>query len=103
MTKLCHEERPQPAPAAGQNVAVIDPVIFHLDGVLAESEQLRDAARRELVTDAGDVAAGGHGVMQGTSSTEWSAYLPDALGVPMDPSQISITWRGAGQGRRRWL
>jgi HAD superfamily hydrolase (TIGR01509 family) len=27
--------------------------------------------------------------MQGMSSTEWSGYLRDALGVPMDPGRIS--------------
>jgi hypothetical protein len=35
---------PQPAHTAGQNVAVIDAVIFDLDGVLVESEHLWDAA-----------------------------------------------------------
>jgi beta-phosphoglucomutase-like phosphatase (HAD superfamily) len=71
-------------------VAVIDAVIFDLDGVLVESEQLWDAARRELVTDAGGTwRAEATGVMQGMSSTEWSAYLHDALGVPMDPGRIS--------------
>jgi HAD superfamily hydrolase (TIGR01509 family) len=80
----------QPVPAAGQNVAVIDAVIFDLDGVLVESEQLWDAARRELVTEAGGTwRPEATGVMQGMSSTEWSAYLHDALGVPMDPGQIS--------------
>jgi HAD superfamily hydrolase (TIGR01509 family) len=69
---------------------VIDAVIFDLDGVLVESEQLWDAARRELVTGAGGTwRPEATGVMQGMSSTEWSAYLHDALGVPMDPGRIS--------------
>jgi HAD superfamily hydrolase (TIGR01509 family) len=76
--------------AAGQNVAVIDAVIFDLDGVLVESEQLWDAARREVVTEAGGAwRPEATGIMQGMSSTEWSAYLNDALGVPMDPGRIS--------------
>jgi beta-phosphoglucomutase-like phosphatase (HAD superfamily) len=46
--------------------------------------------RRELVTEAGGTwRTKATGVMQGMSSTEWSAYLHDALGVPMDPGRIS--------------
>jgi HAD superfamily hydrolase (TIGR01509 family) len=71
-------------------VAVIDAVIFDLDGVLVESEQLWDAARRELVTATGGTwRPEATAAMQGMSSTEWSAYLHDALGVPMDPARIS--------------
>jgi uncharacterized protein with von Willebrand factor type A (vWA) domain len=72
---------PQPAPAAGQNVAGAGAGIFDLDGVLVESEQLWDATRRELVTEAGGTwRPEATGIMQGMSSTEWSAYLHDALG-----------------------
>jgi HAD superfamily hydrolase (TIGR01509 family) len=69
---------------------MIEAVIFDLDGVLVESEQLWDAARRELVTATGGAwRPEATGAMQGMSSTEWSAYLHDALGVPMDPGRIS--------------
>jgi HAD superfamily hydrolase (TIGR01509 family) len=69
---------------------VIDAVIFDLDGVLVESEHLWDAARRELVAETGGTwRPGATGAMQGMSSTEWSAYLRDALGVEMDPVRIS--------------
>ena len=52
-------------------MTVIDAVIFDLDGVLVESEQLWDAARRELVTDTGGTwRPEATGVMQGMSSTE---------------------------------
>ena len=69
---------------------MIDAVIFDLDGVLVESEQLWDTARRDLVTEAGGTwRPEATGVMQGMSSTEWSAYLHDALGVQMDPARIS--------------
>jgi beta-phosphoglucomutase-like phosphatase (HAD superfamily) len=76
-------------------VAVIDAVIFDLDGVLVESEQLRDAARRELATEAGGTLPEATGVMHGMSPTEWPACLHDALGVPMDPGRISddvVAW-----------
>jgi HAD superfamily hydrolase (TIGR01509 family) len=65
-------------------------VIFDLDGVLLDSEQRWNAAKRELVRD-----VGGHWredapvVMMGMSSPEWSAYMRDELGVPLAPDAIS--------------
>jgi HAD superfamily hydrolase (TIGR01509 family) len=65
-------------------------VIFDLDGVLIDSEQRWNAAKEELVREAGgrwrDDAPG---VMMGMSSPEWSAYLHDELGVPMEAEAIS--------------
>jgi HAD superfamily hydrolase (TIGR01509 family) len=68
---------------------VIDAVIFDLDGVLIESEERWDAARRAVVAQAGrpfpDAATR---AMQGMSAPEWEAYLHDELGVPGSPAQI---------------
>jgi HAD superfamily hydrolase (TIGR01509 family) len=65
-------------------------VIFDLDGVLMDSEQLWNEAKEALVRDAGgqwrDEAPA---VMMGMSSPEWSAYLHDELGVPMDAGSIN--------------
>ena len=65
-------------------------VVFDLDGVLVESEQVWDAAREQLVRDRGgtwsDAATRD---MMGMSSTEWSQYMHDRLGVPMDPPEIN--------------
>lgn len=65
-------------------------VIFDLDGVLMDSEQRWNAAKEALVREAGgrwrDEAPS---VMMGMSAPEWSAYLRDALGVPMDVDAIS--------------
>jgi len=67
-----------------------DAVIFDLDGVLMDSEQRWNAAKEELVREAGgrwrDEAPD---VMMGMSSPEWSAYLRDDLGVAMDADAIS--------------
>ncbi len=64
--------------------------IFDLDGVLMDSEQRWNGAKEALVRDAGgrwrDEAPT---VMMGMSSTEWAAYLRDALGVSMDVQAIS--------------
>ncbi|MGZ4233150.1 MAG: HAD family hydrolase [Solirubrobacteraceae bacterium] len=69
---------------------MVDAVIFDLDGVLIDSESVWDAARREVVADTGgswtDSATR---AMQGMSSSEWSRYLRDELGVALDPEEIS--------------
>jgi HAD superfamily hydrolase (TIGR01509 family) len=68
---------------------VIEAVIFDLDGVLIESEQLWDQARRAVVA-----ARGGQWrddattAMQGMSSVEWADYLHDTLHVDLAPAEI---------------
>ena len=65
-------------------------VIFDLDGVLMDSEQLWNASKEALVRETGgrwkDEAPT---VMMGMSSPEWAAYLRDDLGVPMDMDAIN--------------
>jgi HAD superfamily hydrolase (TIGR01509 family) len=68
---------------------VISAVVFDLDGVLLESEQLWDEARREVVADHnGTWREGATAAMQGMSSLEWSSYLRDELGVDLAPDRI---------------
>jgi HAD superfamily hydrolase (TIGR01509 family) len=64
-------------------------VIFDLDGVLLDSEQHWNRAKEALVHDAGGTwrEEAPHDMM-GMSSPEWSAYLHDELGVPLDPATI---------------
>jgi HAD superfamily hydrolase (TIGR01509 family) len=65
-------------------------VIFDLDGVLIDSEPLWNAAREALVRESGGRwRADASRAMMGMSSLEWSAYLRDELGVPMDTQAIS--------------
>ena len=68
----------------------IEAVVFDLDGVLVDSEQVWDDARRELVRRAGgrwkDRATTD---MLGMSSPEWSRYMRDELGVDMEPEEIN--------------
>jgi HAD superfamily hydrolase (TIGR01509 family) len=80
-------------------------VIFDLDGVLMDSEQRWNEAKENLVREAGgrwrDEAPT---VMMGMSSPEWSAYLRDALGVPLDADAISRdVVRRMEEGYRREL
>ncbi len=68
----------------------VNAVVFDLDGVLVDSEQLWDSARREVVRDRGgrwtDTATRD---MMGMSSPEWSRYLSAELAVPMSPEAIN--------------
>jgi HAD superfamily hydrolase (TIGR01509 family) len=69
---------------------VIDVVIFDLDGVLIDSEQLWNEAKKELVRSAGGRwREEASTAMLGMSSTEWSAYMHDSLGVKLSPEQIN--------------
>lgn len=65
-------------------------VVFDLDGVLVDSESVWDCARREVVAgNGGRWQADATRTMMGMSSPEWSRYLHDKLGVPLEPEQIS--------------
>ena len=65
-------------------------VVFDLDGVLVDSEQVWDAARRELVAEHGGTwTDDATRAMMGMSSPEWSRYMHDELGVELDPAEIS--------------
>jgi HAD superfamily hydrolase (TIGR01509 family) len=65
-------------------------VIFDLDGVLVDSEQVWGSVREELTNELGgkwhpDALR----AMMGMSSLEWSRYMHDELDVPLPPSDIS--------------
>jgi len=70
----------------------VDPqaVIFDLDGVLIESEQVWDEVRRGLATDAGrpwppETTT----ALQGMSTQEWSRHLVEVVGVPGPPERVA--------------
>jgi HAD superfamily hydrolase (TIGR01509 family) len=65
-------------------------VVFDLDGVLVDSEELWSAAREQLVRERGGTwPANATRAMMGMSSPEWSRYLHDELHVDMSPVAIS--------------
>jgi HAD superfamily hydrolase (TIGR01509 family) len=69
---------------------VIDAVVFDLDGVLIDSEQVWDEARRELAAELGGRwHERAQRDMMGMSSLEWSAYMQDELGLQLPPQAIS--------------
>lgn len=69
---------------------VVHAVVFDLDGVLVDSEELWDAVRRGVAAEAGRPwPAEATRAMQGMSTAEWSAYLTDAVGVPAEPDEVA--------------
>lgn len=68
----------------------MDAVVFDLDGVLLESEQVWSAAKQELTREqGGSWKPAAEREMLGMSSTEWSRYMRDELSVGLEPAQIS--------------
>src|SRR5262249_24029827 len=65
-------------------------VVFDLDGVLLDSEQVWDEVREELTRERGGRwTENAQREMMGMSSPEWSRYMHDQLGVPEPPDAIS--------------
>lgn len=76
--------------SSGTICRVIEAVIFDLDGVLIDSERAWATAREQLVRERGGTwRATAVREMMGMSSPEWSRYMRDQLGVPMQPEQIA--------------
>jgi HAD superfamily hydrolase (TIGR01509 family) len=74
---------------------VPDAVIFDLDGVLIDSESVWNQARRQLVEESGGKwRSDAQRAMMGMSSLEWSRYMHEQLGVPIDAEAISATVTG---------
>jgi len=68
----------------------ISAVIFDMDGVLIDSEQLWDSAREQLTKERGGRwHDGAQRAMMGMSSTEWSRYMHDELGIADQPKAIN--------------
>jgi HAD superfamily hydrolase (TIGR01509 family) len=65
-------------------------VVFDLDGVLVDSEQLWDEVREDLARERGgrwhDQAQAD---MMGMSSPEWSRYMHDVIGLSEPPDEIN--------------
>jgi HAD superfamily hydrolase (TIGR01509 family) len=69
---------------------VIGAVVFDLDGVLLDTEELWDEARRQIAEERGGRwQEDAQRAMMGMSSREWSRYMHEELGVPDPPEQIS--------------
>jgi len=69
---------------------MIDAVVFDLDGVVVDTEQVWDEVREQLARERGgrwhDRAQRD---MMGMSSTEWSTYMSDVIGLAEPPEEIN--------------
>jgi HAD superfamily hydrolase (TIGR01509 family) len=69
---------------------VIEAVIFDLDGVVIQTEEIWDEVREAYATEQGArYDAEAQRAMMGMSSLEWSAYMNEELGMPVEPVEIS--------------
>jgi HAD superfamily hydrolase (TIGR01509 family) len=69
---------------------VIEAVVFDLDGVILQTEEVWDEVRgRYVVEQGGRYDEEAQRAMMGMSAPEWSRYLAGELGVPGTPAEIS--------------
>ena len=67
----------------------VEAVVFDLDGVIVNSEHLWDEVREELARERGGRwHERAQADMMGMSSTEWSRYMHDVIGVAESPAEI---------------
>ncbi len=65
-------------------------VVFDLDGVIVDSEQVWDDVRERYTKEVGGTyTPSAARDMMGMSSHEWSRYMADRLGVPGTPEEIN--------------
>jgi HAD superfamily hydrolase (TIGR01509 family) len=69
---------------------VIAAVVFDMDGVIVDSEQVWDDVRERYVREnGGTYTDSATRDMMGMSSHEWSRYMAESLGVPGTPEEIN--------------
>jgi HAD superfamily hydrolase (TIGR01509 family) len=77
---------------------IMDTVVFDMDGVIFDTEQVWHAVRRDFA-----IANGGHwteadqNAVMGDNSRQWSLYMREKCGVPLLPEEI---FEGVLQGLR---
>jgi HAD superfamily hydrolase (TIGR01509 family) len=69
---------------------LIDAVIFDLDGVILDTEELWNEVRESLARERGGRwSEQAQADMMGMSSVEWSGYMHDVVGLSEPPEEIS--------------
>src|SRR5918992_2892724 len=91
--RACGDRRRRSVARPGRrrvHAGVIEAVVFDLDGVVVDSEQVWDDVRESLVRERGGRwHERAQADMMGMSSVEWSAYMHDELGLAEPPDEIN--------------
>jgi HAD superfamily hydrolase (TIGR01509 family) len=68
----------------------IEAVVFDLDGVILDSEEIWDRVREQYIRERGGrYDAEAQRTMMGMSSEEWSRFIHEQLGVEASPAEIN--------------
>jgi HAD superfamily hydrolase (TIGR01509 family) len=68
----------------------VEAVVFDLDGVIIDSEEVWEEVRRGYVASFGrSFLPDSQDRMMGMNTQEWSAHLADEVGLPRSPAQVA--------------
>ncbi|MEU4622216.1 HAD family phosphatase [Actinoplanes sp. NPDC023801] len=80
----------------------IEAVVFDLDGVIIDTEEVWEEVRRGYVAEFGaEFLPDSQDRMMGMSTGEWSAHLADEVGVPRTAEEVAADVLGRMAGRYR--
>jgi HAD superfamily hydrolase (TIGR01509 family) len=83
-------------------VSAIEAIVFDLDGVIIDSEEVWEEVRRAYVAEYGrEFLPDSQDRMMGMSTGEWSRHLAEEVGVPRTPEQVAADVLGRMAERYR--